>query len=239
MGAKIILRAFNSVALRTLEAEASLEPVRERLTRKVAVHVAGLTSLQESNLLRQRIRDMQRGTKTQQSPLQETWQAYGRQYSPRGGPTPIPLRTWIIPPWRDRADQCLEVEQSRVKEFLDRERGYGTAILYTDASARNGVSGCAVVMGSGRGPIKTIYQATIGWTSTCPVMSAELQAIKQAIDYIVPVRSWSYHTYIIATDSQDAIRAVKKGNTATKNREALQGLLESLAEAERYKSTSG
>jgi hypothetical protein len=51
MGAKIILRAFNGVALRILEAEASLKPVRERLTRKVAVHLASLTSLQESNLL--------------------------------------------------------------------------------------------------------------------------------------------------------------------------------------------
>jgi len=70
------------------------------------------------------------------------------------------------------------VEQDQVREFLEREQRYGTAILYTDASARNGVSGCAVVIGSGRGPIKTIYQATIGWASTCPVLSAELQAIK-------------------------------------------------------------
>jgi hypothetical protein len=53
MGAKIILRAFNGVALRILEAKASLEPVRERLTRKVAAHLASLTSLQESNLLQQ------------------------------------------------------------------------------------------------------------------------------------------------------------------------------------------
>ena len=53
MGAKIILRAFNGVTLRILEAEASLEPVKERLTRKVAAHLASLTSLQESNLVRQ------------------------------------------------------------------------------------------------------------------------------------------------------------------------------------------
>ncbi|KAI5195396.1 hypothetical protein E4T39_08219 [Aureobasidium subglaciale] len=189
MGAKIILRAFNGVALRILEAEASLEPVRERLTRKVAAHLASLTSLQESNLLRQCMQDIQKRAITQESPLQETLWAYRRQCSPRGSPTPIPLRTWIIPPWKDRAEQCLAVEQSRVREFLDQEQGYGTAILYTDASARNGVSGCAVVMGSGRGPIKTIYQATIGWASTCPVLSAELQAIKQTIDYICTLRN--------------------------------------------------
>jgi hypothetical protein len=76
-----------------------------------------------------------------------------------------------------------------VREFLGREQRYGTAILYADASVRNRTSGCAVVIGSGLRPIKTVYQATIGWASTCPVGSAELQAIKQAIDYIVPVRS--------------------------------------------------
>jgi hypothetical protein len=48
MGAKIILRAFNGVALRILEAEASLEPVRERLTRKAAAQLASLTSLHSS-----------------------------------------------------------------------------------------------------------------------------------------------------------------------------------------------
>jgi ribonuclease HI len=51
----------------------------------------------------------------------------------------------------------------------------------------------------------------------------------------VPVRSWSYHNYIIAIDSQDVIKAVKKSKIATENREALQGVLESLEEAERYK----
>jgi hypothetical protein len=80
--AKIILRAFNGVALRILEAEASLELVRERLTRKVAVYLASLTSLQESNLLQQGMQDIQRGATTQMSPLQETWHAYKRQYSP-------------------------------------------------------------------------------------------------------------------------------------------------------------
>ncbi|THX73100.1 hypothetical protein D6D04_08719 [Aureobasidium pullulans] len=138
MGAKIILRAFNGVALRILEAEASLEPVRERLARKVAAHLASLTSLQESNLLRQCMHDIQRGATAQESPLQETWWAYKRQYSPRGGPAPIPLRTWIIPPWRDRADQCLRVEQDQARDFLERGQRYGTAILYTDASVRNG-----------------------------------------------------------------------------------------------------
>ena len=122
-----------------------------------------------------------------------------------------------------------------MRESLGREQREGTAILFTGASLRNRISGCAVVMGSGQGPIKTIYQVTLGWASTRSIVSTELQAIKQAIDYTVPVRSWSYHNYIIATDSQEAIQVVKKTNTATKHREALQGLLESLEEAERYK----
>ena len=93
MGAKIILRAFNGVALRILEAEASLEPVRERLSRKVAVHLASLTSLQESNLLRQGTQDMQQGITTHISPLKEIWYAHKGQYSPRGCSSPTLLKT--------------------------------------------------------------------------------------------------------------------------------------------------
>lgn len=235
MGARIILRAFKGIALRILEAEASLEPVEERLTRKVAVHLASLMALQDNNPLRQNIQDMQHGSTKACSPMQETWQAYRQQYSPRGGPAPIPLRPWITPPWKDRSEQCLDIEQSQVIDFLAREQRQGTAILYTDASVRNRVSGCAAVIASGQGSIRTVYQDTVGWATTCPILSAEIHAIKQAIDYIVPVRSWSYHHYIIATDSQDAIRAFKKGNAATKDREALQGLIASFDEAERYK----
>lgn len=87
------------------------------------------------------------------------------------------------------SDQCLAVEVSQAKEILGREQREGTAILYMDASGRNRISGCAVGMRSGRGPIETIQQATIGRASTCPIVSTEVQAIKQAIDCMVQVRS--------------------------------------------------
>ena len=38
---------------------------------------------------------------------------------------------------------------------------------------------------------------------------------------------------MIVTDSQEALQAVMKGNEARKGREALQGLLDSLARADR------
>jgi hypothetical protein len=224
---RIILRTFKGFTLRILEAEASLEPVEEGLTRKVAVHLASLMALQDNNPLRQSIQDMQHGSTRSCSPMQETWQAYRQQYGPRGGPAPTPLQPWVTPPWKDRSEQCLDIEQSQVADFLAREQEQGTAILYTDASVSNGVSGCAAVITSGQGPIRTVYQDTVGWATTCPMLSAEIHAIKQAIDYIVPVRSWNYYHYIIATYRQDAIRAFKNGNTATKDREALQGLIAS------------
>lgn len=55
LGARIILRAFQSVSTQVIEAEASLEPVQERLARKVAQHVAGIFSLPKDNPLRQSI----------------------------------------------------------------------------------------------------------------------------------------------------------------------------------------
>ncbi|CAD0017572.1 unnamed protein product [Aureobasidium pullulans] len=114
MGAKIILRAFNGVTLRILEAEASLEPVKERLTRKVAAHLASLTSLQESNLVRQL--QPERRSSTDLTPdLDYPTMERSSGPMPDGGTGP-----------------SAGVPRARAR--------YGTAILYTDASARNGLN---------------------------------------------------------------------------------------------------
>lgn len=49
LGARLITRAWKKVALPILEAEACLEPTKERLDRKVSAHVAKLISLPKSN----------------------------------------------------------------------------------------------------------------------------------------------------------------------------------------------
>jgi hypothetical protein len=50
LGARLITRAWKKVALPILEAEACLEPIKERLDRKVSAYVAKLISLLKSNL---------------------------------------------------------------------------------------------------------------------------------------------------------------------------------------------
>jgi len=49
LGARLILRAWKAVSLPILEAEAFLEPTKERLDKKVIAHTAKLISLPNSN----------------------------------------------------------------------------------------------------------------------------------------------------------------------------------------------
>jgi ribonuclease HI len=233
LGAKIILRAFRGVAAQVLDAEANLEPVQERLTRKMIRHVANLGSLPADNPLQQNTRQKQTRGATWQTPIQQTWQAFKERYNPKKGKPPTPLRPWLLPPWKDRTSQCIILSEGEARDMIHNEHQSGTTVLYTDASVRNGVSGCATVEGNGIGPIRMVFSATIGWARTCSVLSAELQAIKLAIECLVPVR-FDTQTPIIATDSQEALRVIAQGNAARKGREALQGIHDSLVETERH-----
>lgn len=120
------------------------------------------------------------------------------------------------------------MEGSQAKEMLRRERACGTTVLYTDASVRNGVRGCAVVREDGARGLQVVCKTTVGWARSCSVLTAELQAIKLAAQHI-----WSSipynHNPIIATDSQEALQTIQKGNKARKGREAVQGALDALA----------
>jgi hypothetical protein len=49
LGARLILRSWKAVLLPILEAEAFLEPTKERLDKKVIAHTVKLTSLPNSN----------------------------------------------------------------------------------------------------------------------------------------------------------------------------------------------
>lgn len=232
LGARIILRAFQSVSTQVIEAEASLEPVAERLARKTARHVAGILSLPKDNPLQQSlIRINRRGTKYA-SPIQKIWGTYEKRYNPRGGPPQLTIRPWVLPPWRDWTDRCLIMEDYQAKAMLRRERASGATILYTDASVRNGVSGCAVLREDGNRGLQIVRKATVGWARSCSVLTAELQAIRLAAKHL---RSSTRRIYnaIIATDSQEALRAIQGGNKTEKGREAVQGAMDALLQANR------
>jgi hypothetical protein len=103
--------------------------------------------------------------------------------------------------------------------------------VYTDASVRNGVCGIGVVgapaLNLGRlGPtVIPPISITIGREETCLILSAELKAIQVAIETIGASRTW------IASDSQEALRAIEKGEKFIRALEACRGVRSALARA--------
>lgn len=88
LGARLITRAWKKVSLPILEAEACLEPTKERLDRKVSAHVAKLTSLLKSNLAKS-ILLYRFNVNTQVSPLGATVVVSKERLKPNGSRLPI------------------------------------------------------------------------------------------------------------------------------------------------------
>jgi hypothetical protein len=97
LGARLITRAWKKVALPILEAEACLEPTKERLDRKVSAHVAKLISLPKSNPAKSALL---RGfnVNTQVSPLGATVAVSKERLKPNGSRLPMDDPPWIQAP---------------------------------------------------------------------------------------------------------------------------------------------
>ena len=76
LGARSVLGAFKGVSLQVLEAEAHLEPVEQRLHRRVTKHLTSLYMLQESNPASQCLKKFPRQGQTYPSPLYKTWELH-------------------------------------------------------------------------------------------------------------------------------------------------------------------
>jgi hypothetical protein len=88
--------------------------------------------------------------------------------------------------------------------------------VYTDASVRNGVCGIGVAgapspnLGRSGPTVIPPISITIGREETCSILLAELKAIQVAIEITRAPRMW------IATDSQEALKVIEKGEDSTK-----------------------
>lgn len=88
LGARLTTRAWKKVALPILEAEACLEPTKERLDRKVSAHAAKLILLLKSNPAKSAILHGF-NVNTQVSPLGATVAVSKEQLKPNGSRLPM------------------------------------------------------------------------------------------------------------------------------------------------------
>lgn len=215
LGARMILRAWKRVALPVLEAEAYLETTVRRLQRKVAAHTVKLISLPCSNPARKAIPDTLNVSRFL-SPLSVTIAVHRSRLRPKGLGVPAGDPAWIHAPCIDHSHRAAIWERERaiqVTENIARARVLG---LYVDASVGKRLASIAVVKRLGTFK-RVVRKDSIGWESTCGVLSAELAAIAAALayaqDHLKPQQQ-----LVVFSDSQHALRAIQAGNSARTGR---------------------
>jgi ribonuclease HI len=98
--------------------------------------------------------------------------------------------------------------------------------LYTDASVTKRLASIAVVQRTGP-RAQVVRQDSIGYASTCTVLSAEVAAIAAALKYAEEHRAQlRFQQLAIFSDSQQALRAISAGNAARSSRALLRSIAE-------------
>ena len=230
LGARLILRAWKAVSLPILEAEAFLEPTKERLDKKVITHTVKLISLPNSNPARKALPhalDVCRYI----SPLSAVCIVAKERLKPKGSRPPTGNPAWIQPPWIDHSYRVKIKEKSQAIKDAAIIAGANILGLYADASVTKRLASIAVVRRTGIAT-QVVRQDSIGWASTCGVLSAEIAAIAAALEYalehIKPLPQLETLGLVVFSDSQQALRAIQAGNDARTGRALLEKIAESI-----------
>ena len=111
----------------------------------------------------------------------------------------------------------------------------GIASLYSDASVTARCAAVAVTRRRG-GSAEVVVQESIGWSTTCGILTAEIAAIAAALEFVqdafepepqeLPLLATKLRITIF-TDSQLALEAIKAGNSARRGRDLLRRIAES------------
>lgn len=185
MGAQAVIGAFRTVSSAVLQDEAGLEAVESRLTRKTAEHALRVRALPHDHPLFRIMNGMERRSSRHKSPLFETWSRYHKVIQGTKGLGVTPSVPHAVPPWHDHTDLVtIHDDETGAIQFHQRIAAVSAAqlLFYTDASARNGLAGVAVVRyqphGNTPGP-RIVRQETVGRQKTCTVATAEVYAIRK------------------------------------------------------------
>jgi ribonuclease HI len=226
----MMLRAWKTVSLPILEAEAHLESTKKRLERKVIARTVKLISLPRSNPAR---RALPHALNIYRyiSPLSAVCVVAEERLKPRGSRPPLGNPPWIQPPWIDYSNRVEIKERSQAIRETATTAGAHILGLYTDASVAKRLASIAVVQRTGIAT-QVVRQESIGWVTTYGVLSAEIAAISAALEYALeqpkPQQQVATTKLVVFLDSQQALRAIQAGNNASTGRALLGKIIESI-----------
>jgi len=219
----MITEAFRNVCLKVAQAEAQLEPVEQRLARKVIRHLATLTTLPLTNPAAKVTRKTLTQGKKHLSPLRVTWDQYYKYLAREKTFKLTQETTWCKPTWTSFTRVKVDYSVEEAIRFHSTTGGHHN--LYTDASVRNGLCGAVVVRGTH--PYQCIRAETIGYERYCSILTTEATALVYAIRHIVNTANKRVQQYIF-TDSKAVLDLVVRGEKGGINSSTYTTLLQLL-----------
>lgn len=207
-GASMITGAFQTVCLKVAQAEAYLEPVEQRLARKVLSHVVNLTTMPHTIPVTKVLRKTLSQGKAHQTPLRATWDQYGK-YLAQGKDFKIaPELPWNVPTWVSFTRMKVDYSEEEALKFHSTAH-QNSCNLYTDGSVRNGLCGSAVVKGLHL--YERIKTVTVGFERHCSILTTEAMALVYAVRYVYDTMT-KRQLPLIFTDSKRLLDQVAKGD---------------------------
>ena len=235
LGAKAITGAFRTVSLEVLQDEACLDSTTVRLSKRVIKHMIDAASRDSENPLNKCIQKWGRNKRKCSTALQNV----GRQHyktlqdllHPKQSTKPRYIAPWLLSTNSKITDISSDRDQAnqRCKDIADKKDR--SKVFYTDGSAANKRCGSAVVQIDTSNQVTVVKAETIGTEKTCAILSAEITAIRLAVEYICKTGK-KRMPYWILSDSQDAIRVIDKGQGTSTSRAAATRLLAAIRQAQ-------
>jgi len=180
IGAQAITGVFHTVATAVGEAEAYIDTVQERHSKKATIMWINLNTLPKGNP----ISNLEsKGFRRFISPLQRIAREY-RAVSVNRLET---IDTHAIPPWEDRIQSTIETDRQRAVELANNTRGI---LIATSSATKNGMIGAGgAIRGNtiGQPASKPItYKVILGPMSEQNPYTAELAAVAIVLRYLPP-----------------------------------------------------
>jgi len=126
------------------------------------------------------------------------------------------IDTCPFPPWEDPSFGfiCMDTDQTTAKEKVLTAMSHPDTVMFTDASARNGLLGATMIMMDSRDNVCTVWPINVGPDWKWSIHAAELVAIYHAIELAMQVQrsspSQQPTTYTVFSDSEKALQALSK-----------------------------
>lgn len=206
LGAQAITGAFKTVSLSILEAEAGLTPTDFRLRKRVLNHWASMHTLPDNHPFWR----CQERLHHQGSRYPSPFTSFSQEYQGIGQNleriVPVPRA-----PYQAGLDIKIEPDRENAKAEVRSLQNRWT--YWTDGSSRNQLVGAAVVTLNSQGQTMLQKNQTIAYYHDSNPYAAELQAIDlalRAISELSDTTNSTTFTYIIATDSQGALKSLAK-----------------------------